>query len=93
MNGTAEKLGEYRVRSAAAAAEREELELARIRGEVVEAKVVDKRTFDRARAARDVLLGLPDRAAPRCVGKNQSEIHRILREEVMRVCDEIARRR
>jgi len=64
------------------------------KGKLVDADEVRARVFAIARTARDILIGMPDRLAPRIVGEtNQHEIHRMIAEEVARVCNEIANAR
>lgn len=47
--------------------------------------------FNVARKARDMLMALPDRIAPLVVGNpDPHEVHRLLTDEVRRVCAEIA---
>lgn len=47
--------------------------------------------FNVARKARDMLMALPDRIAPLVVGNPDAhEVHRLLTDEVRRVCAEIA---
>jgi hypothetical protein len=68
-----------------------ELEYDVKKGKLVDADEVRARVFTIARTARDILIGMPDRLAPRIVGEtNQHEIHRMIAEEVARVCNEIA---
>lgn len=60
-------------------------------GELVEADAVRARAFKLYRTARDMLLALPERLAPLLAGTaDQYECHRILREELERVCNELA---
>lgn len=80
-----------RARREAALAEMAEIELQRQRGELVQTKAVCERIRALARGARDMLLALPDRLAPRLAGESDPfECHRILLEELERVCCEIA---
>lgn len=63
------------------------------KGRLVDADLVRSRIFKAGRNARDMLLALPDRLAPRIAAdpQQQFEVHRILREELERICAEIAR--
>ena len=71
-----------------------ELEYEVKKGKLVDADDVRARIFKIARTARDLLLGVPDRLAPRLAGvSDQREIHRLLSEEVARVCNEISNAR
>lgn len=64
------------------------------KGKLVNAEEVSARIFAAARAARDILLGMPDRLAPRLAGEaSQHKIHRLIADEVARVCEEIANAR
>lgn len=63
-------------------------------GKLVEADKVRVKAFNAARRAREMLMGLPDRLSPRLAGETNSfEIHRILTEELRRVCTEISHAR
>jgi hypothetical protein len=60
-------------------------------GVLVNADQVRVAAFNAARTARDSLLSMPDRLSPVLAGEgNQFEIHRLLSEEIRRVCDELA---
>jgi hypothetical protein len=63
-------------------------------GRLVEADKVRVKAFNAARRAREMLLGLPDRLSPQLAGEtNTFEIHRILTEELRRICTEISHAR
>jgi hypothetical protein len=63
-------------------------------GKLVEADKVRVKAFNAARKAREMLLGLPDRLSPQLAGEaNAFEIHRILTEELRRICTEISHAR
>jgi hypothetical protein len=63
-------------------------------GKLVEADQVRVKAFNAARRAREMLLGLPDRLSPQLAGENNTfEIHRILTEELRRICTEISHAR
>lgn len=63
-------------------------------GKLVEADKVRVKAFNAARKAREMLLGLPDRLSPQLAGEtNTFEIHRILTEELRRICTEISHAR
>ncbi len=60
-------------------------------GALVSADEVRVLAFKVARTARDSLLSMPDRLAPILAGEgNQFEVHRIMSEEIRRVCNDIA---
>lgn len=60
-------------------------------GALVSADEVRAQAFKVARTARDSLLSMPDRLAPVLAGEsNQFEVHRIMSEEIRRVCNDIA---
>jgi len=60
-------------------------------GKLVEADKVRVKAFNAARRAREMLLGLPDRLSPQLAGETNSfEIHRILTEELRRICTDIS---
>ena len=60
-------------------------------GSLVSADEVRVLAFKVARTARDSLLSMPDRLAPILAGEsNQFEVHRIMSEELRRVCNDIA---
>lgn len=79
-----------RARREGAQAELAELELARKRGEVAPLAEIRAAVFTLNRRARDMLLALPDRLAPRLTALDPVEIHAILTDELTRVCHEIA---
>jgi len=91
-------LGAQGVTYAASRADREsflaklaELDYRARAGELLEAEAVRAEVFKLGRRCRDMLLSLPERLAPRlAAGLDVGEAHRILREEVERVCNEIA---
>ena len=89
-NGNA-TLYESKARREQALAALAELALAERRGELVPEAQVRKIGFERARRTRDQLLALPDQLAQQLVGITEyGEVHRILGEELRRVCDDIA---
>ncbi len=60
-------------------------------GELISADKVRLQAFNSARRARDLLLAIPDRVAPIVAGiPDQLECHRILLQEIHRVCDELS---
>jgi hypothetical protein len=60
-------------------------------GKLLPADAVRVAMFNAGRKARDMLMALPDRIAPLVVGNpDQHEVHRLLTDEVRRVCAEIA---
>lgn len=63
-------------------------------GKLVPADAARVAIFNTARKARDMLMAVPDRVAPLVVGQTDAhEIHRILMDEVRRICAEIAKMR
>lgn len=80
-----------RARREQALAELAEQELARKKARLIDAEEARQSVFKAARVARDMVLGLPDRVAPRLVGQDEVEIYRILAEETQRICDTIAK--
>lgn len=71
-------------------AELAELDLKVRKGTLVNADQAREKVFKAARAARDLVLGLPERLAPRLVGQDEAAIRRILTDETGRICDVIA---
>ena len=60
-------------------------------GKLVSADKVRVDSFNLARKARDMLLGIPDRLSPILAGESDAfEVHRMLTEELRRVCNEIS---
>jgi hypothetical protein len=67
------------------------LELDRRRGELVRADEVRLGAFNMARKARDQLIALPDRLATILAAtEDPAEVHRILTDEIERICMELA---
>jgi hypothetical protein len=60
-------------------------------GKLLEIEKIRATIFAATRAARDMLLAVPDRVAPLAVGTEQHEINRILTDEMRRVCAELAK--
>lgn len=61
-------------------------------GKLISADEARVAIFNTARRARDMLLSVPDRVAPLVVGLSDShEIHRILTDEMRRICAEVAK--
>jgi len=59
-------------------------------GTLVSADEVKVAAFNAARKARDLLLALPDRLAPVVAGLDDPlECHRVMSEEIRRICDEL----
>ena len=68
-----------------------ELDFKRMSGTLVSADEVRVVAFNTARQARDLLLAIPDRVSAVLAGlKDQAEVHRVLSEEIRRVCEELA---
>ncbi len=60
-------------------------------GKLIDVDSVRVKWFNAARNARDMLLSVPERLAPLLAGEsNQFEVHRMLSEEIRRVCDAIS---
>jgi hypothetical protein len=87
---------QFDYQKARAAREHYEAELKRLEYEtavrqLLNAEEVKLRTFKAARQARDALLSIPDRMAPVLAAEtNAFEVHRILTDELRRVCDNLA---
>lgn len=76
------------IQEQAAAARLKRLEL---EGRLVDADQVRSSTFEKARVARNALMGMVDVIAPRLAAEtNASRVHDILSAEVRRVCEELA---
>lgn len=61
-------------------------------GKLVPVDSVRVAIFNTARASRDMLMAIPDRVTPLVVGLTDAhEIHRILTDEVRRVCVEVSK--
>lgn len=73
------------------AARRAKIDYEKEIGQLVDVDAVRAAAFKLARTARDSLLSMPDRIAPILAGEsNQFEVHRIMSEEIRRVCNDIA---
>lgn len=60
-------------------------------GKLIPADEARLKRFNQARQARDLLLAIPDRIAPVLAGEtDQFEVHRLLSEELRRVCEAIS---
>ena len=79
-----------RARREHALADLAELELARKRGDLVSLAEIKAEVFAYNRRARDMLLAIPDRLAPRLVGLDEVEAHKVIGEEIHHVCHAIA---
>jgi len=79
-----------RARREKALADLAELDLAQRRGELVRLADMRAIVFKLNRQARDILLAIPDRLAPRAVGLDQAALHSLISEEVRIVCEQIA---
>lgn len=68
------------------------LEFEQRNGKLIDADEVRVVAFNRARRTRDLLLAVPDRLAPILVAVTDPiECHRVLTEEITRVCEELSR--
>ncbi len=59
---------DFRTRREAADAERSEIELAKLRGRLVDRDSIERAIYDAFRALRDAAFNAPQRAAPRVIG-------------------------
>ena len=90
-NGTASGYAKARAARELYQAQLAKLDLDRQRGTLVRADEVRLGAFSMARKARDQLMALPDRvAAVVAATQDPAEVHRILEEEVERICQEIS---
>jgi hypothetical protein len=88
---TAAQYGAARAVREGFAARRAKIDYEKEIGQLVNVDAVRVAAFKVARTARDSLLTMPDRLAPVLAGEsNQFEVHRIMSEEIRRVCDDIA---
>src|SRR5437867_3739273 len=91
LQGEAEPTwAEARRRREAALARMAEQEADRRAGRLLDADAVEKASFAVARRARDMLRSLPDRIAAVVGGLSPAECHRLLAEEVNRICVELS---
>src|SRR6185503_6142289 len=67
-----------------------QLELEKKQGKLLDADEVRRTTFALARRTRDRLLAMPSRLGPEVSGLSPDEATRVLREEVERICEELA---
>lgn len=75
-----------------ASAEIREMELARLRGDLISASEVRASTFNLARTTRDRLLGIPDRIAALLASEsNPAKCHEILTGEIRAAIEAIAK--
>jgi hypothetical protein len=70
--GASPSYNDFRTRREAADAERSEIELAKMRGRLVDRETVERAIFDAFRALRDAAFSAPQRAAPRVIGMADS---------------------
>lgn len=59
-------------------------------GKLVNADEVRVAAFNISRIARDKILNLPDRLAPRLAMRDMKEVHEVLSKETRLICEEIA---
>lgn len=60
-------------------------------GKLIERDVVKVAAFNAARKARDSMLNIPDRISAILAGMtDEREIHRIISDEIRRVCNELS---
>jgi hypothetical protein len=90
QNGAKRTFMDARTRREDLLASLAELEYQKKRGELISAAQVRAEAFRESRRARDMLQGLPDSLAPRIIGLDQFEVHRILTEEIERIASTIA---
>lgn len=90
-NGTPGGYAQARADREVCQAQRAKLDLERQQGILVRADEVKLGAFNVARKARDQLIALPERvAALLAATQDPAEVHRILEEEIERICQEIA---
>lgn len=88
---TTAQYGQARAIREGYAARRAKIDYEKEIGQLVDVDSVRALAFKVARTARDSLLSMPDRLAPIIAGEsNQFEVHRIMSEEIRRVCNDIA---
>jgi hypothetical protein len=91
QNGTAAGYAKARAARELYQAQLAKLELDRQRGILVRADEVKLGAFSMARKSRDQLMALPDRVAGLLAAvQDPAEVHRILEDEVERICQEVA---
>lgn len=84
-------LWDAKERSERLRAELLEIELAEKRGELVKAEDVRRATANKARIARDALLGLPTRVSAELAAESDpGKVHDRLMAEIRKICAEIA---
>lgn len=72
-------------------ARREELLTAQLERSLVDRDIVRAKSYEANRRARDLIMSLPDRMTPVVTPLTESrEVHKILREEVVRICAELS---
>lgn len=84
-------LSDERRRVESARASMFELDLAEKLGEMVRADEVRRAAFEKARAARDALMGLADRLAPLVAPESdRAKCHDLIATEARRICTQLA---
>ena len=77
-----------RTRTEQARAERNQIDLARLKGTVAEIEPMTRAVYDAMVAARSELMALPDRLTPLVTPETDAgKIHSMIESEVMRLCD------
>lgn len=90
-NGSRPNYAIARAKREEAQAQLAELELEHRRGELLRVKEVRAAAYTTARQARDQLIALPDRVSAILAGvADPTEIHRILEDEIDRICKELS---
>ena len=60
-------------------------------GTLVDAEEARTAAFNTGRRTRELLQAIPDRIAPELEGRTREDIHRLLSEEIRRICEEVSR--
>jgi hypothetical protein len=84
-------LAAAKLRKELALAEKHELAVARVKGELLDAEEVERDRVRRVSVIKARLLQLAATAAPLCAGRDEGEIERIITEEVLLLLADFAR--
>lgn len=88
---TAEELAAAKLRKELALAEKHEIQIAKLKSELLDADDVERERVRRIEVVKARLLQLPMTAAPLCAGREAEDIERILEEEVRQLLEDFAR--
>ena len=88
---TAEDLAAARLRKELALAEKHEIQIAKLKAELLDAGDVERDRVRRVQVVKARLLQLPMTAAPLCAGRDEAEIQRIIEVEVRQLLEDFAR--